>query len=107
MLGNKEIMAQNIIRLMEEKGLTRIEVCEALNIKYTTFVDWIKAVSYPRIDKIELMAKFFGVQKKDLVEEYHPKTMIEELMEIAEKSSPSEIKRAIEILKILKKENEI
>lgn len=107
MLGNKEIMAQNIIRLMEEKGLTRNEVCEALNIKYTTFADWIKAVSYPRIDKIELMAKFFGVQKKDLVEEYHPKTMIEELVEIAEQSSPNEIKRAIEILKILKKENEI
>lgn len=68
-LGNKEIMARNIKRLMELKGKDRNEICKDLGFKYTTFTDWINAKTYPRIDKIELMADYFGVLKSDLVEE--------------------------------------
>ena len=38
-------------------------------MKYTTFTDWVKGNAYPRIDKIELMADYFGISKSDLVEE--------------------------------------
>ena len=34
-----------------------------------TFSDWINAKTYPRIDKIELLANYFGVLKSDLVED--------------------------------------
>lgn len=68
-LGNKEVMAKNIKRLMELKGKDRNEVCKDLGFKYTTFTDWINANTYPRIDKIEIMANYFGVSKADLVEE--------------------------------------
>lgn len=71
-LGNREIMAANIQRLMERKGRTRTEVCEDLGIKYTTFTDWVKGKTYPRIDKIELMANYFGVSKSELVERSEP-----------------------------------
>jgi hypothetical protein len=40
-----------------------------LGFKYTTFIDWIKAVTYPRIGKIEAMADYFGILKSDLIEE--------------------------------------
>ena len=68
-LGNKEIMARNIKRLMELNGKDRNDVCNDLGFKYTTFTDWINAKTYPRIDKIEMMANYFGVSKADLVEE--------------------------------------
>ncbi|MBD8915941.1 MAG: XRE family transcriptional regulator [Pseudobutyrivibrio sp.] len=68
-LGNKEIMARNIKRLMELNGKDRNDVCKDLGFKYTTFTDWINANTYPRIDKIEMMANYFGVSKADLVEE--------------------------------------
>ena len=68
-LGNKEIMAKNIKRLMDIKGVDRNQICNSLGIKYTTFADWLNAKTYPRIDKIELMANYFGVTKADLVEE--------------------------------------
>lgn len=68
-LGNKEIMAKNIKRLMELRGKDRNDVCKDLGFKYTTFTDWINAKTYPRIDKIEMMANYFGVSKADLVEE--------------------------------------
>lgn len=68
-LGNKQIMAKNIQYYMNQRGKTRQEMCEALGVKYTTFTDWVKGNAYPRIDKIELMANYFGISKSDLVEE--------------------------------------
>ena len=68
-LGNKEIMAKNIRFYMDKYQKTRNDMCEALGVKYTTFTDWVKGNSYPRIDKIELMANYFGISKADLVEE--------------------------------------
>ena len=49
-------------------------MCDALGVKYTTFTDWVNANSYPRIDKIEMMANFFGIEKSDLVEDRSPLT---------------------------------
>lgn len=68
-LGNKEIMAKNIQFYMDKYGKSRQDMCDALGVKYTTFTDWVKGNSYPRIDKIELMANYFGISKSDLVEE--------------------------------------
>lgn len=71
-LDNKEIMAANIKRLMDEQGVDRKQICNDLHLKYTTFTDWVNANTYPRIDKIKLMAKYFNVSISDLIEEYNP-----------------------------------
>lgn len=68
-LGNKTIMARNLKRLMSEKKVTAKELSKNLDFPYTTLLSWLKADNYPRIDKIEAMAKYFGVQKSDLIEE--------------------------------------
>lgn len=65
---SKEVMAANIKHYMELQNKTASEVCKALGIKQNTFSDWVNAKTYPRIDKIELMAKYFGVSKAHLVE---------------------------------------
>ena len=90
-LGNKEIMAKNIQYYMDKYDKTRQEMCEALGVKYTTFTDWVKGNSYPRIDKIELMANYFGISKDDLVEDHNdmqqakePYYLNEETREIAQ-----------------------
>ena len=66
---NKRIMARNIKRYMEQKGVTNQQICDALDFKYTTFMDWIKGVTYPRIGKVEAMANYFGCEKSDLIED--------------------------------------
>ena len=71
--SNKRIMADNIIRLMRLHNKTRREICNDLHISYTTFTDWVNANTYPRIDKIEMLANYFGVEKSDLVERYNNK----------------------------------
>lgn len=69
-LGNKKIMAKNIQYYMDKNGKTRNDMCKALGVKYTTFTDWVKGNSYPRIDKIEMMANYFGIEKSDLIEDH-------------------------------------
>lgn len=79
-LGNKQIMAKNIQYYMNQRGKTRQEMCDALGVKYTTFTDWVKGNAYPRIDKIELMANYFGISKADLVEERTSKPNVPKIM---------------------------
>ena len=69
-LGNKRIMARNIQFFMDKRDLSRQDMCQILSVPYTTFTDWINAKTYPRIDKIELMANYFGVSKSALVENH-------------------------------------
>lgn len=124
-LGNKEIMAKNIQYYMDKYDKTRQEMCEALGVKYTTFTDWVKGNSYPRIDKIELMANYFGISKADLVEDHNdlqqakePYYLNEETREIAQEAfenpelrtlfhvardiPPERLKAHIEFMKSLK-----
>ena len=70
MIENKEVIARNIKRRMEIKGVNSADVCRALGFKQNTFSNWINAKIYPRIDKIEKMANYFGISKADLVEPY-------------------------------------
>ncbi|HKM03504.1 MAG TPA: helix-turn-helix transcriptional regulator [Lachnospiraceae bacterium] len=68
-LGNKETMGKNIQYYLDLNRKTRQEICSALDLKYSTFTDWINGNTYPRIDKIEKMANYFGIEKSGLIEE--------------------------------------
>jgi transcriptional regulator with XRE-family HTH domain len=66
---NKKILANNLNRFLQLKDIDRNQLCASLDIKYSTLADWLNAKKYPRIDKIEMLANYFGVQKSDLIEE--------------------------------------
>ena len=68
-LGNKEVMAKNIRKQLESRGLNVKDFAAIMDFKYSTVLDWVNAKTYPRIDKIELMANYFGIEKADLIEE--------------------------------------
>ena len=73
-LGNKEIMASNIQYYLNARGISRKKLCADTGINYTTLGEWLTAKKYPRIDKIEQLADYFGVSKSDLVERPAKKT---------------------------------
>ena len=68
-LGNKETMAANLKYYMRLNGVDRNKLVDDLNLKYMTVSDWINAKTYPRIDKIEMLAHYFGINKSDLIED--------------------------------------
>lgn len=67
-IGNKQVFAQNLVRFMEKKNVDRYTLCEELDFKYSTLSEWISGKKYPRIDKIEKLANYFGVPKSALIE---------------------------------------
>lgn len=67
-LGNKKIFSQNLQKYMIQNNIDRNEICKALDFKYSTFADWYNGKKYPRIDKIEKIANYFGILKSDLIE---------------------------------------
>ena len=67
-LGNKEIFAKNLRRYMEEHEKTRRDLCDDLGFSYMIVSDWCNAKKYPRIDRIEKLANYFGIEKSDLIE---------------------------------------
>lgn len=68
MLGNKKIMGDNIQLYMDIMELSRKDFAKAIGEPYSSVTDWINGKTYPRIDKIQKMADFFGIEKADLVE---------------------------------------
>jgi transcriptional regulator with XRE-family HTH domain len=67
-MDNKNIFASNLKKYMEVKGKSRNDISEALGISYFTVSDWVNGKKYPRMDKVEMLANYFGVQKSDLIE---------------------------------------
>ena len=68
-MDNKNIFAENLTRFMKMQGKSRKEVCRDLGFNYYTFTDWINGRKYPRMDKVEVLANYFGILKSDLIEE--------------------------------------
>ena len=68
-LGNKQIFAKNLVYYIERSGKSQKDIAEVVGVAASTFNDWCKAKKYPRIDKIEILANYFGIQKSDLIEE--------------------------------------
>lgn len=67
-MDNKNIFAENLKLQMKKNSKSRKDVCEALDFSYYTFSDWVNGKKYPRMDKVEKLAEYFGVTKSDLIE---------------------------------------
>ncbi|HEW1857505.1 TPA: helix-turn-helix domain-containing protein [Streptococcus pneumoniae] len=102
-------MADNIKRLLSAKGLNPRQLAIALDFKYTTVNDWVNAKTYPRIDKIEMLANFFNVSKSDLVENKNAETPTTSLIQsIYDQLTPPRQAKALTYLKkqLLEQKNE-
>lgn len=77
-MDNKNIFASNLKKYMEVKGKSRNDISEALGISYFTVSDWVNGKKYPRMDKVEMLANYFGIQKSDLIENKTVKNTPEE-----------------------------
>jgi transcriptional regulator with XRE-family HTH domain len=67
-IGNKEIFAKNLAHYLERSGKDQKEMAEIVGVAPSTFNEWMKAKKYPRIDKIQMLADYFGIQMSDLIE---------------------------------------
>ena len=68
-MSNKSVFASNLQKYMDMNKKSRRDLSEALGISYYTVTDWVKGKKFPRMDKVEMLADYFGILKSDLIEE--------------------------------------
>jgi transcriptional regulator with XRE-family HTH domain len=68
-LFNNKVFVTNLKHYIQEKGVTQKGVAEAIGVSQGAFCDWMKLRAYPRMDKLQKLAEYFGIEKSDLVED--------------------------------------
>lgn len=59
----------NIFEIMKERGLTAYRVSKDTGISQASITDWRKGRSKPKIDKLKILAEYFGVSLASLTGE--------------------------------------
>lgn len=67
-MNNKEIFSHNLNFYMNQNGKSRKDVSEAIGVSYFTYTDWVNGKKYPRMDKVEKLARYFNIKISDLIE---------------------------------------
>ena len=92
---SKQVFAKNLTYYMEKANKNQKEMAAIIGVSAPTFNEWLKAKKFPRIDKIEKLAQYFGILKSDLIEEKsiesHPEEMAERHFQIITDADISEI----------------
>ena len=66
---SKEVFAKNLNYYMAKTNKNQKEMAAIVGVSAPTFNEWMKGKKFPRIDKIEKLAQYFGILKSDLIEE--------------------------------------
>lgn len=62
-------MYEKYVKLRDEKGVTDYRVSEDTKITKSTFSDWKSGRSNPKVDKLKILADYFGVSIEYFLEE--------------------------------------
>ena len=66
---SKEVFARNLKYYMDREGINQQEMAKIVGVSAPALCEWLNAKKYPRIDKIEIIANYFGILKSDLIED--------------------------------------
>ena len=69
---DKTIFARNLNYYLAKNGENQIDIVRFLGVSKSTVSAYCSGSQVPRIDKIELLAQHFGIEKSDLIEEKEP-----------------------------------
>jgi transcriptional regulator with XRE-family HTH domain len=86
------VFARNLKKYMDQSGKNQKELAEIVGVTAPTFNEWVNGKKYPRIDKIQKLADYFGILKSDLIED----------KDIEEKKAKTDV--AVDIVFRLKKD---
>ena len=64
----KRIFSRNLKNVMDSCGKTQKDIVDNLNFRQATVSDWLNGKKYPRMDKVEMLAKYFNVPITALIQ---------------------------------------
>ena len=69
---DKSVFARNLLHYMKKNGETQADLVRFLGVSKSTVSAYCKGTQIPRIDKIELLAIHYRIEKSDLIEDKQP-----------------------------------
>ncbi len=66
----KKIFSKNLNYYMELNKKTQTDLINDLGFDKSAVSTWCNGTRLPRMDKIEILAKYFNVNRSDLIEEH-------------------------------------
>ena len=121
---NKKIFAKNFNYYLVKNGKTQTDIVKAFGLTASTVSDWATGKNYPRVDKMQMLADYFGVLKSDLMEEKPESQLTEDielqqyleelknrselrmLFKLAKNATKQDVEQAVRIIEAIAKKDE-
>lgn len=65
--NSRECFSKNLQFLMAYHSKSRKDLSADLGVSYYTLTDWCRGKKYPRVEKLDLIANYFGIPVSELV----------------------------------------
>lgn len=119
---NKKIFAKNFNYYLAINNKTQADIVSDLKITASTVSDWANAKKYPRVDKMQMLADYFGILKSDLTEEHATSKLTDDvelqeyleelknrsemrmLFSLAKSATKEDVEKAVRIIEALQKD---
>lgn len=69
----KQIFSRNLRYYMKKNDKSQIDLINDLGINKSAISTWFNGTRLPRMDKVDLLAKYLGVTPADLIEDHNNK----------------------------------
>lgn len=68
----KKIFSKNLNYFMELNDKTQIDIINDLGFNKSSVSTWCNGTRLPRMDKVDALARYFGIKRSDLIEDKTP-----------------------------------
>ena len=120
---NKKVFARNLNYYLTIRGKTQNDLVRDLEITASTVSDWANGKKYPRVDKMQMLADYFGILKSDLTEEHQENELTDDielqeyleelknrsemrmLFSLAKGATKEDVMQAVKIIEALQKDD--
>ena len=65
----QKILSKNLRYYMEKNNKSQIDIINDLGFNKSAVSTWYNGTRLPRMDKVDALAKYFGINRSDLIEE--------------------------------------
>lgn len=105
----RKVIARNLRNIMYERQKTQADVARDLGINKATLSSWMNGTRTPKMEKIDMLCKYFGVPRTAIMEpdgHKRPSAITSEqaeLIQLIMTADPEHIHLTLEILKRLER----
>ena len=65
----KRIFRKNLKSYMDLNNKSQMDIVNDLHLSQSTVSNWCTGLKLPRMDKVQMLADYFGIEKSDLLED--------------------------------------